>query len=75
MPAMNRAFKISFIIFWVTLSIFLFSIAVPEDSRYANYFGLQEVINVIKAIDTADLYLAILSFFASLVTYIGKKFF
>jgi hypothetical protein len=72
---MDRAFRISVIIFVITLSILLFSIAVPEDSRYANYFGLQEIISVIKTIDTADLYLTILSFIASLVTYIGKKLF
>lgn len=76
---MDRAFRISITIFGITLFILIVSIAVntgiPEDPKYTNYLGLQEVISFIKAIDTADLYLTILSFIASLITYIGKKLF
>jgi len=78
---MQKAFDISirifgFAFFVLVLSIFTninFPDEVMEEISNSPFIGLKEVVSFIKAIDTADFYLTILSGFSSLITYIGKR--
>jgi len=78
---MQKAFdicsKIFIFAFLVLVTAIFTNITFPDEAMdklvNSNFIGLKEVVSFIKAIDTADFYLTILSGLASLVTYIGKR--
>ena len=78
----QKAFKISIYIFGVSFTIAIIALltnwllpdSVFNDPAYSGqYVGIKEIISFIKAIDTADFYVSILSGISSIVSYIGKQ--
>jgi hypothetical protein len=70
---MDKAFRISVLVFVGSLiSMITFAVA-PEIPDYPSFTGLQTVITIVKILDAFDLPFTILSAFCSVITYLLKK--
>ena len=80
--AWERAFRVCFVLFGIGvvigLTIIITNVFFPDEvfdnpAYSGEYIGVKEVVSLIKALDTADLYYTILTGIASGVTYLKKS--